>query len=395
LRHAVVRAAILGWSTVVFVTLVLNALLPLAGHEQVRPWAAGLLAFPVASALLLLRRPTNPVGLLLGTVSTAAGGIFISLWVIVTRPGPWTDELEALSSPFVLVHFWAIIALLFVFPTGSPPDRPSRRAFAVFTWWLVAMVPLTIVRPGPLDVSGTANPLAVGPSWLAEVQQVGLFGLLLGVVAGVATVWRRRRAAGPVERAQLKWFTSGAGLILVVILFIAVVPESVDDAPLPRLLGYLLVLGAFWGLPAAIVAAVLQYRLYDIDRLVSRTVTYGAVVAIVLGVYAGTVVVLSSVLPAQGDLAVAASTLAAAALFDPARRRVQRSVDRRFDRPRYDAVREVERFVAHLRDEVHLDGLTLDLRAIVTTTMQPATVHVWFSPPVPDAAAAERVTGSS
>jgi hypothetical protein len=395
LRHAVVRAAILGWSAAVFVTLVLNALVPLAGHEQVRPWAAGLLAFPVASALLLLRRPTNPVGLLLGAVSTAAGGIFISLWLIVTRPGPWTDELEALSSPFVIVHFWAIIALLFVFPTGRPPDQPSRRAFVVFTWWLAVIVPLTIVRPGPLDVTEATNPLAVGPAWLAGVQQAGLFGLLLGVVAGVATVWRRRRAAGPVERAQLKWFTTAAGLILVVIVFIAVVPESVDEAPLPRLLGFALVLGAFWGLPAAIVAAVLQYRLYDIDRLVSRTVTYGTVVAIVLAAYGGTVVVLSSVLPARSDVAVAASTLAAAALFDPVRRRVQRSVDRRFDRPRYDAAREVERFVAHLRDEVHLDGLTADLRAVVTTTMGPAAVHVWIGPPVLDPAAAERVTGPS
>jgi hypothetical protein len=381
-RGALWRVTLVGWSAVVFGTLLLHAIRPLPGHDA-REWAAGLLAFPVASALLLLRRPHNRIGQLLGVVSAAAGGIFLSMWMIVVHPRPWSDTFDALVSPLAIVHFWAVISLLYLFPTGRPADRVSRRLFVAFTAWAGVMVVWTPFAPGPLSVfNDRPNPLALGPDWLAQVHDAAFFGLVVGVVGGLVAVRRRRRLAGPVERAQLKWFTSAATLMVVLVFVIGFVPEGgaggwVDSG------GIVIAMAAFWSLPAAIVTAVLRYRLYDIDRLVSRGVTYGAVLAMLGGVYALAVFLLSSLLPRSGDLAVAGSTLAAAALFDPLRRRVQRTVSRRFDRTRYDAEAEMRRFVEHLRNEVDLDGLTGGLVDVVASTMHPASVKVWVPPRAP------------
>jgi hypothetical protein len=136
----------------------------------------------------------------------------------------------------------------------------------------------------------------------------------------------------------------------------------------------------YWALPAAIVTAVLRYRLYDIDRLISRSITYTVVVGLLTAVYAGGVFVLPGWLRLQGDLTVAASTLAAAALFNPLRRRVRHMVNRRFNRPRYDSEQEVERFASSLRNEVNLDGLTTALVSVAITTLQPSTAGVWIRP---------------
>jgi hypothetical protein len=133
-----------------------------------------------------------------------------------------------------------------------------------------------------------------------------------------------------------------------------------------------------WALPAAITVAILRYRLYEIDRLVSRTVSYAVVIGMLVAVYAGGVFLLRSLLPVEGDLAVAASTLAVAALFNPLRRRVQKRVDRRFNRPRYDAEREVERFAGRMRTDLDLDDVTGDLLGVVTMTVQPAAATVWI-----------------
>jgi hypothetical protein len=143
---------------------------------------------------------------------------------------------------------------------------------------------------------------------------------------------------------------------------------------------FAIVVVGYWALPTAIVMAVLRYRLYDIDRLISRTITYTVVVGLLTVVYAGGVFVLPGLLRVKGDLAVAASTLAAAALFNPLRRRVWDMVNRRFNRPRYDSEREVERFGARLRDELDLDGLTADLVNVAVTTLQPVAASVWIMP---------------
>lgn len=131
-------------------------------------------------------------------------------------------------------------------------------------------------------------------------------------------------------------------------------------------------------IPVAIGIAILRYRLYEIDRLVSRTVTYGCVVAVLVGVYIGGVFVLGAVLPLEGDVAVAAATLAVAALFNPLRRRIQVSVDRRFNRSRYDFEREVARFAGILRDRIDPEEVVAAWTRVVSDTMQPATVGVWL-----------------
>jgi hypothetical protein len=199
--------------------------------------------------------------------------------------------------------------------------------------------------------------------------------LPIGVVLGVGVLVRRRRHAGVVERAQLKWFTSSSALLVAVVAVIAFVPEGRWETLL-----FPIVVGGFWALPTAIVVAVLRYRLFDIDRLVSRSVTYGATLVTLAAVYVAVVFVISSALPRQGSLAVAASTLAVAALFRPLAQRVQQAVDRRFNRPRYDLEREVAAFVGTLRDQVGLEELRAGLLEVVSGTMQPRSVAMWVRP---------------
>jgi hypothetical protein len=203
-------------------------------------------------------------------------------------------------------------------------------------------------------------------------------------VLGVGALAVRRRRADAVERAQLNWFVAGSVLFVVFIIVPwAVSPEGQTDSfgsvfGVGETLVRVLIVIGMWALPAAITVAILRYRLYEIDRLVSRTVSYAVVIGMLVAVYAGGVFLLRSLLPVEGDLAVAASTLAVAALFNPLRRGVQQRVDRRFNRPRYDAEREVERFAGRMRTDLDLDDVTGDLLGVVTMTVQPAAATVWI-----------------
>jgi hypothetical protein len=288
----------------------------------------------------------------------------------------WTAYLEALDAPYVVVQFWAIITLLYVFPDGIATGRRGHLVLQAFTGWAVLMGLAGLLAPGPLLITGRANPLGVGPAWLTTAFEAGLWGIPLGVAAGTAVLVARWRRAEGTERAQLKWFVSAAGLVIAVVALIMVVPEEADV----DVVAIAVVVTGFWALPAAIVTAVLRYRLYDIDRLVSRTVTYGVVAGLLAAVYVTGVFLLSGVLPLEGDLAVAASTLAVAGLLHPVHRTVRQVVERRFNRPRYDAARELERFTASLRDEVDLHDLTSGLLDVVASTMQPSTAAVWIRP---------------
>lgn len=216
---------------------------------------------------------------------------------------------------------------------------------------------------------------------MRDVFAAGQSGIVLFVGLGLWVVVARWRSAGPVERAQLKWFYAGAAWIVVTVLPIALLGEdSAGPQVVDLMLGVVVVL-TFWSLPLAVVIAITRYRLFDIDRVVSRTLAY-AVVAGVLGVvYAGSVVGLQALVPFGGsDVAVAASTLAAAAAFGPVRRRVQRAVDRRFNRERYQATLVTAQFAGRIRREVDIDTIAHDLCAVVGQTMQPATVGVWLHP---------------
>jgi hypothetical protein len=200
---------------------------------------------------------------------------------------------------------------------------------------------------------------------------------LLGV-AVVSMVLRLRRASG-VQRQQLKWLAYAAVLLasyyLLAFLYtrgtIRSVPPVIDTAVSG--LGLVVV-------PAAIGVAVLRYRLYDIDRLINRTLVYGLLTLLLGGGYAAVALVLGQLAGQDSSLAVAGATLAVAALFQPARRRVQAVVDRRFNRRRYDAARTVEAFSARLRDEVDLDTLSAELLAVVDQTVQPTRAALWLRP---------------
>ena len=234
------------------------------------------------------------------------------------------------------------------------------------------------VQPGPMPgYPDIPNPVGIEAARLLGVlAPLSQLCLLVVVVGSAASILVRFRRARGLERQQLKWLTYA-----VTVATLALLLTSRQWAGWA--LAEIVTLVAVGFIPVAIGIAILRYRLYDIDRLISRSLVYGLLTALLAGVYATGVFVVGRLLdPATGDssLAVAASTLAVAALFQPLRRRIQRLVDRRFNRSRYDAARTVEAFSGRLRDEIDLDSLSAELLAVVDQTMQPAQASLWLRP---------------
>jgi hypothetical protein len=287
-------------------------------------------------------------------------------WVVLYEVGELCWELS-----------WALLAvLLLLFPTGRLPSRRWRPA----AWAAGAVLVLAAFSgpflPGPPARGLPPNPIAIPP--LAGVLRLayGAAGFVLaGVIlaALVSLVVRFRRATG-IERQQLKWFAYGTALLFLL------PAAGIIGASLAGPAGDLLAAGILSALPVAIGIAVLRYRLYDLDRLINRTLVYGLLTALLAGVYASVVLVLGQVFGGVGkdppSWAVAGATLAVAALFQPAQRRIQGVVDRRFNRRKYDAARTVEAFSLRLRDQVDLDALSAELLVAVDQTMQPTTASL-------------------
>jgi hypothetical protein len=202
--------------------------------------------------------------------------------------------------------------------------------------------------------------------------------LLISVIAAFASLVIRFRRSRGEERQQLKWFAYAGGLL----------PLSALADFLPALVGSLVFAVLIVFLPVAAGIAILRYRLYEIDRLINRTLVYGLLTALLAGVYGSAVLVLGQVFGTVGkdppSWAVAGATLAVAALFQPTRRRIQAVVDRRFNRRRYHAAKTLEAFSLRLRDELDLDALSAELLAVVDQTMQPTKASLWLRPPAPD-----------
>ena len=349
--------------------------------------AAHALAFPLGYAtvglVLSLRRPANPIGWLY-----AAAGL---VWSLAIPGDPWLVQLVAEHRPLPLAaqvaavfgeFSWAPATVLGVtLPALLVPDGRlrSRRWRPVAATSMVAAVLVVVgggLAPAQLEDLPIANPFGLaGPAGAVAGLLAGV-GYLLWVatmVASLACVVVRFRSSRGVERQQLRWVAAGAAAAVAGLLGGAAVPQG------SVLSGVLY--SSVLCIPLAVAVAVLRYRLWDLDRLVSRTVTYAVVTALLVVPYLVIVPAAGRLVGGSGSLAVAAATLAAAAVFQPLGRRVQDLVDRRFNRRRYDAAGTVEGFAAHLRDQVDLDALSAELLAVVNQTMQPVGASLWLRPP--------------
>ena len=350
------------------------------------------LAFVVVGTVVARGQPRNPVGWLLLafgfviSLSTDAG--FYS--VLHYRLGHTRLPLAPLAA--FLAPAWAPLIVLLPLPIGLFPDGRMPSRFWRATLWLYAGLVVGFVgiltalqvdgvffRPIHVDTSGEPTLLDHASGiWelLNKATNVFVVPYLVIVVAWVVRqVVAYRRATGE-SRQQLKALMTGGAACLVGLLG-AIGPGSTFGSDVPTNVGILMLTA----LPVAIGVGILKYRLYEIDRLISRTLSYLIITGLLAGVFVGTVVLATDVLPFSSPVGVAASTLAAAALFNPLRRRVQRLVDRRFNRARYDAEAIVTAFTLRLRDAVDLETVRRELLAAVDGAIQPAHASVWIRPP--------------
>jgi hypothetical protein len=377
----------LGWATIATGVVLLEVVWPASTNPGDWVWPLGLAPIPLAGALILSRVPGNRIGGVLTTVGAASAFVFGGGRVAMTWfDEPWSPYLEALLAPVVVVTFWGLMALLYLLPTGESLPGWPRWAFRAATAVVLGVAPLLFwFRPGPLDLStsldgveGRDNPLGFGPEWVGVVADAAFGVVVVAALVGVAAFLLRFRTAVGVEKAQLKVFLFGVSSFVGLLVIVSLSPEDTGASPWDPLLAGLVIAG-FWGLPASVVAAVLRYRLWDIDRLVGRTITYAVVVAFLGGAYAGLVVALGSLLPVSGDLPVAISTLVVALASLPLVRRVQRVVDRRFFRSRYDAGVVVARVADELRGSLDLGEVTGRVGSVVDEVFAPVSVGVWVA----------------
>jgi hypothetical protein len=370
----------------------------------VRTGADVLLAVAVAvgvatGQLIISRRPGNAIGWLLGLIELSlAASMFTdqyALYGLATAPGSLPAARTAGWAAGVLAAVTVLLLafLILLFPDGRLPSRRWRPVL-----WALAVVTLGWVagqfQAGTAVTGGITDALsAVGVTYRFDgvfphqgwLSGTGRVGFVLGVAVGVlvvASVFVRRRGAGAERRKQLAWL-GYAGLMTVVwaaaLVAASVAAPGAWNGSLGTLLWSFLVCTPVAGVPLACAVAVLKYRLYEIDRIISRTLAYAIVTGLLAGIYAGLVLLATQVFRVRTPVAVAAATLAAAALFSPVRRRVQRAVDRRFNRTRYDADQTVAAFATRLKDAVDLDAVRDDLAGVVHQALEPAHVSLWTS----------------
>lgn len=387
-------ALLLGIGLVLFVQ---SGHVPVDDHGGNPLETIDFLLFASVGALIVSRRPSNAIGWILCAASMASGLTLNGLgygYVYDSLEGPVgrlpATEWVAWFSAWVntMAGIPAGVLLLLVFPTG----RPASRA-----WWAVLWVGIgsallagvaQAIQPGALpDYPAITNPVGMtggaGEAATAVANATGVLTVAL-LVVGAASVVSRLHASRGVERQQLKWFAYAAAILALYfasMLGLATVWPDLSRNPIafPILnFGWAVAIGL---LPLSVGVAVLRYRLYEIDVLIRRTLVYAALTALLALVYWGAVLVLEQVLRpvTQGsDLAIVGSTLLVAAVFQPARRRIQDVVDRRFYRRKYDAARTLDAFASRLRQEVDLQQLNVDLLGVVHQTVQPTRVSLWL-----------------
>ena len=381
----------LAWGCAALAVLVLVAgwSLSLAGSSLEASTLTALVAaivvgFAGVGALIASRHPGNLIGWLFCGIALAGSLMSLSrgyaeYWLDGNSASTTLGELAASYGDvsWIPVILPAATFLLLLFPNGRLPSRRWRPV----AWCAGLGIALLFVGDftdrGPLeDYPEVVNAYGVDNSLLDLVEAMGALLLLVALVGSPLSLVLRFRRAGRDERQQIKWLAL-AGAVAAATFMIALVSWDLLTEPVAN--GAIML--SIVALPVAAGVAILRHRLYDIDVVINRTLVYGALTATLAGAYVGSVLLLQLVLSPSSDLAIAASTLAVAALFRPARSRIQELVDRRFYRRRYDAQRTLEAFAARLRDEVELPALTGELGAVVHQTMQPAHVSLWLRPP--------------
>jgi hypothetical protein len=369
-------------------------LLPVAAN------VALVMGLATVGALIASRRSANPIGWILCAMGLAfAISSIVEEYLtrsLVSAPGSLPQSVFAL---WLYEWFWgaaiAPISLVFLlFPTGrllTPRWRPVA--------WIAVVAPAVsaagfALRPGLLQDSASeygvrfVNPVGV-PFLRGAIDEVLVVGAVASLAAALASVFalvlRFRRARGE-ERQQIKWLAY-VGATAAIFLIATFTVEPLGGSTTLGDIGFMLLFSTLaFGIPAAIGFAMLRYRLYDIDRIINRTLVYVILTALLIGIYAGAAVGLGTPVRSltgqeNNAFVIAASTLAVAALFGPARRRIQGFIDRRFYRQKYDASRTLEAFNARLREQVDLDSLTIELLGVIQNTMQPAHVSLWLRKP--------------
>jgi hypothetical protein len=350
-----------------------------------------IVSFSVVGALIASHRPENPIGWLFCAAALFYGleiaGEAYAIYALLTNPGslPLGAELAWLTEWIWAPGFGLILVFLpLLFPDGHPPSRRWRWVawLGGLSIGLICVLTSIVLWPerGPalLQLEGFGGEVE---EWRSAVSDWALkFGVPMLLVAGLGAVIsllvRFRRARGD-ERQQIKWFAYAAALTLA---WIIVVEEQSGE--IAALSGLLVIVS----IPVATGIAILRYRLYDIDRIINRTLVYGLLTVMLALIYFGGVATSEAIFRAltgqeqQPQIAVVVSTLVIAALFTPLRRRIQRFIDRRFFRRKYDARKTLEAFSAKLRNETNLDALSDDLVRVVRDTMQPAHVSLWLRP---------------
>ena len=378
-------ASVLVLSGLLLVLIAVDAPLARLAHQSINAsggsspvWFTGVIG--VLGFVLAWRRPRNPLGwiFLVSAVFSALsedasfyavadyrlhhGGLPLGWVAVLAQPG-WAPTL-ALAGLGVLL-----------FPDGALPSprwRPVLWVYlAVAALWMASAEAVSVgaVAGHAVRVDPSGNLLGLGSTtgWFGVVQDVFFPVLAACWVASLAAQAASYRRSSGERRQQIKWLLTGG--------VVAGIGFGLAISGLSTVAGTVLVLAV----PASMGVAIFKYRLYDIDRIISRTLAYAIVTGLLVGVYAGLVLLATQVLGFHGTVAVAAATLAAAALFNPVRRRVQRVVDRRFNRARYDADQMVAAFAARLKDAVDLDSVRDDLAGVVQQALEPAHLSVWVS----------------
>jgi hypothetical protein len=329
-------------------------------------WGGVWLTFSAVGALIVTRRPEVSLGWLF-----CAFPVAWQLWVVAEDYAVW---IAAVSLPVVLV---CASLLLLLYPTGRPGTRGNRLAVTAVLVNGAVLFVARAITPGSVSQSITLeHPLGIEPLGpvVEPLVAVTTTAAILGLIAALGSVFLRRRRARGVERRQLDWFAYAVALLAVAWVAGAVLQAAGYNEGAGTSLVYVL---GIVSLPIAMGIAVLRYRLYDIEVVIRRTLVYGALTATLGAVYLG-LVLLSGLAAGDTDLAVAASTLAVAVLFRPARARIQALVDRRFYRRRYDAEQTLATFRNRLRDELDLDAIGGELRRVAGDSLQPAHVSLWL-----------------